>query len=183
MTSVRVMLLLLLLHSVIECVTGQLPFGKIKLPGQSVLSSLLPPSGATISRNDDKYLIKAHVGGNEVKFLKLGLGGEKNSAAALQPAAPAILSSPQVSPDVLVSCVPLQPCSLTSLESKKSTFIRTFFVAERVIGLRSLLPLEMQRKWLPSGLTRSHHLTSWRIHCMAGGEQQQLLQVDKWMFP
>lgn len=105
MTSVMVMsrLLLLLLFYDFLCTTwvsGQLPFGKahLKLPGQGVLSSLLPAAAgqAAVGKTDDKYLVKAKLGANELKLFKVGSGSQ---AAVSQQ----VLSSPAVSPDVLVS--------------------------------------------------------------------------------
>lgn len=98
-------MLLLFNIVIVRSVYGQLPFGKghIKLPGQSLLPSLLPPSGATISKSDDKYLIKAHVGPNEVKFLRLGDDKAAISTPLSSSLQPAVATAPQVSPTILVS--------------------------------------------------------------------------------
>lgn len=104
MTSVRVLVLAVFLHlTLVFGVNGQLPFlpkaGSILKP----LASGVPHSGASVTKAEDKYLLKAHLGQNELKFLKLGeaAAGQISSATngLISSAPPAV----EVSPGVLVS--------------------------------------------------------------------------------
>ena len=115
------LLILLLIFSI---QTGEtvaqlsLPKAHLHIPGAPGAASALPKTGASISKSDDQYLIKAHVGQNELKFIRLGDGSSSgnsvggNSAQQQQQQAsrssPAVVASP-INSNILVSWQPLAP--------------------------------------------------------------------------